>query len=171
MTGPRPVPVVLSEAERQVLERWARGRNTAQGLALRSKIVLACAQGSPNTQVAGDLRVSRATVIKWRSRFLAQRLDGLSDAPRPGAPRRITDEQAGLIIAKTLAERGPGKGARWTTRSLADATGISQSTVSRIWRACGISSHGAGQGCSSLSTVNELLTRYFRESHWSQRHA
>jgi transposase len=125
----------LSAGERQVMEAWARRRKTAQALALRSRIVLACAAGAANTQVAESLGVSRATVAKWRSRFAADRLEGLSDEPRPGAPRTITDEQVEPVITKTLEEQGPGLDTHWSTRSMAAATGMSQSAISRIWRA------------------------------------
>lgn len=128
----------LTAEERQVLEGWARRRKTAQALAFRARIVLACADGGSNMKVAAALGVSRATVAKWRSRFLVGRLEGLDDVPRPGAPRKITDEQIALVISKTLEEQGPGQDARWTTRSMAEATGLSQSAISRIWRASGI---------------------------------
>jgi transposase len=128
----------LTAEERQVLEGWARRRKTSQALALRARIVLACADGGSNTEVAATLGVSRATVAKWRSRFLAGRLEGLEDEPRPGAPPKITDEQVALVIRKTLEEQGPGQHKRWTTRSMAAATGLSQSAISRIWRASGI---------------------------------
>ena len=121
-----------------MLEGWARRRKTSQALALRARIVLACADGGSNTEVAAALGVSRATVAKWRSRFLVGRLEGLDDVPRPGAPRKITDEQVALVISKTLEEQGPGQDTRWTTRSMAAATGLSQSAISRIWRAAGI---------------------------------
>jgi transposase len=91
MGDTRLEPLVLSEAERRTLENWARRRTTAQGLAFRARIVLACAEGHNNTAVAARLRVSRNMVIKWRTRFLARRLDGLGDEPRPGVPRTITD--------------------------------------------------------------------------------
>lgn len=132
---------MLSAEERQVLEGWARRRKTAQALALRSRIILACAGGAANTQVAVDLGISRATVTKWRTRFLDGRLEGLSDEPRPGAPRRITDEQVELVIARTLEEQGPGEDTHWSTRSMAKATGMSQTAVSRIWRAFGLKPH------------------------------
>ena len=131
----------LSDEERRVLTGWARRRTTAQALALRSKIVLECAAGRPNTEVAERLGVSRETVRKWRSRFAADRLEGLSDEPRPGAPRKITDEQVEQVIAKTLEERGPGRDTHWSTRSMAAATGMSQSAISRIWRAFGLKPH------------------------------
>lgn len=141
MPSPKLEPLVLSAEERQVLVGWARRRKTSQALALRSRIVLACAEGAPVTAVAADLKVSRDTVRKWRSRFQASRLEGLSDEPRPGAPRKITDEQVELVITRTLEERGPGGDTHWSTRSMAAATGMSQSAVSRIWRAFGLKPH------------------------------
>src|SRR5512142_460016 len=141
MASPKLVPVVLTAEERKVLEGWARRPKTAQALALRSRIVLACAEGSPNSDVAAALRVSRPTVAKWRSRFLAARLEGLSDEPRPGAPRKITDEQVEQVITRTLQKQGPGQETHWSTRSMAAAAGMSQSAVSRIWRAFGLRSH------------------------------
>jgi len=141
MPSPKPVVLELSGEERQVLTGWARRRTTAQALALRSKIVLECAAGRSNTEVAAGLGVSRETVRKWRARFLAARLEGLSDEPRPGAPRKITDEQVELVVTKTLEERGPGQDTHWSTRSMAAATGMSQSAISRIWRAFGLKPH------------------------------
>ena len=103
--------------------------------------MLACADGGSNTEVAAALGVSRPTVAKWRSRFAVARLEGLSDEPRPGAPRTITDEQVEVVIAKTVEEQGPGQDTHWLTRSMAAATGMSQSAVSRIWRAFGLKPH------------------------------
>ena len=141
MPSPKLEPLVLSAQERQVLEGWARRRKTSQALALRSRIVLASADGASVTAVAAELGVSRDTVRKWRGRFQVSRLEGLSDEPRPGAPRKISDEQVELVITKTLEERGPGEDTHWSTRSMAAATGISQSAVSRIWRAFGLKPH------------------------------
>jgi transposase len=141
MASPKLEPLVLSDDERQVLEGWARRRKTAQALALRSRIVLASADGGSVTAVAADLGISRDTVRKWRGRFMVARLEGLGDDPRPGAPRKITDEQVELIITKTLEERGPGQDTHWSTRSMAAATGMSQSAISRIWRAFGLKPH------------------------------
>jgi transposase len=141
MASPKLAALELRAEERQVLEAWARRRKTAQALALRSRIVLACAAGAANTQVADAVGVSRATVAKWRSRFAADRLEGLSDEPRPGAPRTITDEQVELVITKTLEEQGPGLDTHWSTRSMAAATGMSQSAISRIWRAFELKPH------------------------------
>lgn len=103
--------------------------------------MLACADGGSVTAVAADLRVSRDRVRKWRSRFQASRLEGLSDEPRPGAPRKITDEQVELVITKTLEEQEAGADTHWSTRSMAAATGMSQSAISRIWRAFGLKPH------------------------------
>jgi transposase len=141
VASPKLAALDLTAEERQVLEGWARRRKTAQALALRSKIVLACATGAANGRVAADLGVSRATVSKWRSRFAEARLEGLSDEPRPGAPRKITDERVELVITKTLEEQGPGEDTHWSTRSMAAATGLSQTAVSRIWRAFGLKPH------------------------------
>jgi transposase len=123
------------------LVQWARRRKTAQALAQRSRIILACANGGSNTEIAAELGLARDTVAKWRSRFVAHRLEGLIDEPRPGAPRKITDEQVESVIVKTL-EASPAKGdTHWSTRSMAKATGMSQSAISRIWRAFGLKPH------------------------------
>jgi transposase len=102
MGDSRLEPLVLSGAERRTLENWAKRRKTAQGLALRARIVLACADGGSNIAVAARLRVNRGTVSKWRVRFLAKRLDGLGDEPRPGVPRTITDAQVEEVVVRTL---------------------------------------------------------------------
>jgi transposase len=112
-------------------------------LALRARIVLACADGGDNKDVAAQLGVWPQTVGKWRARFVRYRLDGLCDAPRPGAPRKITDEQVEAVIVKTLEETPASGGPRWSTRSLARATGMSQTAISRIWRTFGLKPHGA----------------------------
>ena len=138
MPSPKPEPVVLSDGERQVLQGWARRRKTAQALALRSRIVLRSAEGGTIGQVAAELGVSRDMVSKWRRRFLSDRLAGLSDEPRPGRPRTVGDEQVQRVMAKTLEEAPPAGDTHWSTRSMAAATGMSQSTVSRIWRAYGL---------------------------------
>src|SRR5262249_13468214 len=114
-------PLVLSQAERRTLENWAKRRKTAQGLALRGRSVLACAEARSNTAVGARLRVSRNTVIKWRGRSPARRLDGLGDEPRPGVPRTITDAQVEEIVVRTLEEvpRAPrtGPSGSWPARS------------------------------------------------------
>jgi transposase len=141
MPSPKPVPLELSEEERQVLAGWTRRRTTAQALAVRSRIVLECAKGRSNTEVAASLAVSRETVRKWRSRFVRDRVEGLTDEPRPGAPRKITDEQVERVITATLEQKPPNNDTHWSTRSMATATGMSQSAISRIWRAFGLKPH------------------------------
>jgi DeoR/GlpR family transcriptional regulator of sugar metabolism/transposase len=140
MASPKLEPLVLSEHERQVLQGWA-GRSTAQRLVLRSRIVLACAGGAPVTAVAGELGVSRVTAAKWRSRFLEARLKGLSDEPRPGRPRTITDEHVERVVTATLEQEPPGGRTRWSTRSMARHEGMSQTAIARIWRAFGFKPH------------------------------
>jgi transposase len=130
----------LSEDERETLRRWARRPTSSQALALRSRIVLACARGEPNIVVAERCSVTTATVGKWRARFVERRLEGLSDEPRPGAPRTVTDDRVEEVIVKTLESR-PATATHWSTRSMARATGMSQSAVSRIWRAFGLKPH------------------------------
>lgn len=132
--------VVLSDEEREVLERWASRPTSAQRLALRCRIVLAAAKGLSNVEVAELLGVSDATVRKWRNRFAERRLDGLHDEPRPGKPRTVTDDDVERVIVKTLEET-PGDATHWSTRSMAAATGLSQTAVSRIWRAFGLKPH------------------------------
>jgi transposase len=132
--------LVLTDDERETLERWARRPTSAQSLALRCRIVLACAEDLPNTEVAARLGIGRATVGKWRARFVEARLDGLHDEPRPGAPRSITDADVERVIVKTLEET-PRDATHWSTRSMAQATGMSQSAVSRIWRAFALKPH------------------------------
>ena len=142
MASPKLEPLVLSdEEERQVLEGWARRRKTAQALASRSRIVLACADGAAVSVVAAELGISRTTAGKWRSRFLAARLEGLSDEPRPGRPRTVTDEHVEKVITATLEQAPPGGDTHWSTRSMARSAGMSQSAVSRIWRAFGLRPH------------------------------
>ena len=137
MGDTRLEPLVLSEAERRTLESWAKRRKTAQGLALRARIVLACAEGRNNTAVAARLRVSRPTVRKWRDRFLARRLDGLGDEPRPGVPRTISDARVEEVVVRTL-EEVPEGATHWSKRELARQVGISPTSVHRIWRAFGL---------------------------------
>ena len=100
--------MVLSDVEREMLERWARRPKSAQALALRCRIVLACAEGGHNSEVAERLGIHRDTVRKWRRRFLADRLDGLHDEPRPGTPRTIGDDAVETVIVKTLERRAFG---------------------------------------------------------------
>jgi transposase len=137
MSDPRLEPLVLSEDERRTLENWVKRRSTAQGLALRAWIVLACTQGGSNLAVAAWLGVDRKTVSRWRSRFLRERLDGLTDDPRPGVPRTITDAQVEEVVVRTL-EQVPEGATHRSKRELARRVGISPSSVLRIWRAFGL---------------------------------
>jgi transposase len=137
MGDSRLKPLVLSEDERRTLENWVRRRSTAQGLALRARIVLACADGGSNTAVAARLGVNFKTVSRWRARFLRDRLDGLTDDPRPGVPRTITDAQVEEVVVRTL-EEVPEGGTHWSKRELARRTGISPTSVHRIWRSFGL---------------------------------
>jgi transposase len=139
--GRPKAPLVLTDDERQTLQRWSRRSKTSQALALRCKIVLACAEGQTNQAVAEQLGIWPQTVAKWRGRFVRQRLEGLSDEPRPGRPRTISDTQVEQVITKTLEEPPPHHDTHWSTRSMARATGMSQTAISRIWRAFGLKPH------------------------------
>src|SRR5215211_2100579 len=134
------VGIELSDQERLQLQAWTRRRTSAQALALRSRIVLAAAEGLRNTEIAERLGINRAMAAKWRSRFAEQRLDGLTDEPRPGRPRTITDEQVDAVITTTL-ESTPKEATHWSTRSMAKEVGLTQTAVSRIWRAFGLQPH------------------------------
>ena len=140
MRGRPKVKLVLNDSEREQLESWARRRKTSQALALRSRIVLECANGFQNKEVACRLKTTPQTVSKWRRRFLSMRLDGLVDAPRPGAPRTIKDVHVDNVITLTL-ESKPKDATHWSTRGMAKEMGLSQSTISRIWRAFGLQPH------------------------------
>ena len=134
----RPTPnIELSNTERETLQRWVRRHSSAQALAQRSRIVLACADGATNQEVAAGERVHPATVSKWRHRFAVDRLEGLCDAPRPGAERTIADETIEAVVVDTL-ESTPGEDTHWSTRGLAAKHGISKTTVAEIWRAFGL---------------------------------
>src|SRR3954449_4837368 len=133
-------PVDLTADERARLESWTRRRTSAQALALRSRIVLLAADGLGNTEIARELGIHRNVAGKWRSRFLAHRLDGLTDEPRPGRPRTIGDEQVEQVIVKTL-ETTPKDATHWSTRSMAREVGLTQSAVQRIWKAFGLQPH------------------------------
>jgi transposase len=130
----------LTQAERDELMRWTRRASTAQALALRARIVLDCASGMSNTEVAGKRGVTKQMVGKWRNRFLERRADGLLDEPRPGKPRVLNDQRIEQLIAATLNER-PRAATHWSTRAMAKQLKVSQSTVSRIWRAFGLQPH------------------------------
>jgi len=132
--------IVLSDEEREVLERWARRPKSAQALALRCRIVLAAAGGATNQEIAAELRCHPTTVGKWRNRFAELGVDGLHDEPRPGKPRTISDDDVERVIVKTLEETPPDA-THWSTRSMAKATGMSQTAIRRIWGAFGLKPH------------------------------
>src|ERR1700694_4273147 len=140
MAGRPKAELVLSVAEQEQLHAWARRRKTAQALALRSRIVLECAGGAENKAVAAKLSVTGQTVSKWRGRFVQMRVGGLLDAPRSGAPRTIDDARVDAVIAKTLEEQ-PANATHWSTRAMASEAKLSQTAVSRIWRAFGLEPH------------------------------
>ncbi len=133
-------PLTLTEEQRDVLTGWTRRRKTAQALALRARIILRCAKGGSNLAVAEALDVSRLTVGKWRRRFWDLGVDGLLDEPRPGAPRKITDADVERVITRTL-ESTPRDATHWSTRSMAEEVGLSQTAISRIWRAFSLQPH------------------------------
>ena len=132
--------LVLSQAEREQLVRWARRAKTAQYLAMRSRIVLRCAQGGTNRQAAMDLGVDESTVERWRARFVARRLEGLQDEPRVGRPPSILLDQVEDVVIATL-ESTPGQDTHWSRASMAARTGLSKSTVGRIWRRFDLKPH------------------------------
>ena len=140
--GPHPTPPILTPEERSTLQSWARRRKTPRGLATRAQIVLTCADHPDwsNTDVGRHLGLDRDTICTWRRRFLQHRLAGLSDAPRSGTPRRIQDEDVERVLRLTL-ETLPKDATHWSTRSMAQASALSQSAVSRIWRAFALRPH------------------------------
>jgi len=139
-TGRPKAVLELTDGERDQLVRWSRRAKSSQALALRSKIILSCAEGRDNTTVAARLGCSSATVGKWRRRFVENRLDGLVDEPRPGGPRSVSDEQVERVVIDTL-ERTPRDATHWSRASMAAQSGLSKSTVGRIWRAFGLKPH------------------------------
>ena len=138
--GRPKAPLVLTASEEQTLSSWARRARTAPTVARRARVVLACARGLTNQTVAKKLRVSPQMVGRWRARFVARRLDGLLDEPRPGAPRAISDDQVEAVIVRTL-ETTPRGATHWSTRAMAKATGLSHVTIARIWHAFGLRPH------------------------------
>jgi transposase len=132
--------LVLTEDERQTLTTWASRPKSTQRLATRAKIVLACAEGLENKRVAARLHICPATVGTWRRRFVERRLEGLADEPRPGAPRSISDADVERVVTKTL-ESKPRSATHWSTRGMAEAAGVSQTAVGRIWRSFGLKPH------------------------------
>src|SRR5258706_1000001 len=140
-SGRPTVEVVLGDGERATLTRWARRATTAQALALRAGIVLACAEpGAGNKQIAASLGCSPATVGKWRTRFLTDRLEGLVDEDRPGRPSSVSLDQVEEAIVATL-EAKPRNATHWSRKSMAARSGLSRSTIGRIWRDFGLKPH------------------------------
>jgi transposase len=131
---------MLTAEERHRLDSLAHRSRSAPHLARRARIILACAEGRETTSVAKRLHVSATTVCKWRTRFVHDRVDGLYDEPRPGAPRQIGDDQIEAVIVRTL-ETTPRGATHWSLRDMAKASGVSRSTVNRIWRAFGLQPH------------------------------
>jgi transposase len=132
--------ITLTDEERTTLERLRRRRKVSRGEAQRAEIVLCASEGMNNSEIADAVGVTRQTVRVWRDRFARHRLDGLGDEPRCGAPRKIGDDQIEAIVVKTL-ETQPAAATHWSTRGMAKASGVSTSTVHRIWRAFSLQPH------------------------------
>ena len=139
-TGRPKAELVVTEEERERLQQWARRPKSSQALAQRSRIVLECAAGKNNQEVATELGVKPQTVGKWRGRFVAKRLDGLLDEPRPGTGQRLSDREVERVLTMTL-EKTPRDATHWSTRSMAKVSGLSHSSVNRIWRAFALAPH------------------------------
>lgn len=136
-----PAPQIeLTESDREVLERWSRRRKTSQALAQRARIVLAAAEGTTSAEIARTLSVSRLTVGRWRKRFVEGGIDSLLDEPRSGAPRSISDDAIERVVRMTLEDRPKGA-THWSTRTMAEASGLTQTAIVRIWKAFGLQPH------------------------------
>jgi transposase len=140
--GRRLPELKLSGEQRSTLQGWTRRRKTAQALSMRARIVLRASEGLTATAVAAEMHVCIQTVSKWWRRFDAQGLDGLLDEPRPGQPRKLSDAQIEQVIVRTLESKPPAA-THWSTRTLAKATGVNQTAISRIWRAFSLAPHCA----------------------------
>ncbi|MFD5475237.1 IS630 family transposase [Streptomyces sp. NPDC127105] len=154
--GRRKAKLVLSEAERAQLTRWSRRAKTAQYLALRARIVLRCAEGGSNKQIAAELGIGAATVNRWRARFIADRLEGLADEPRVGRPPSILLDQVEDAVVATL-ESTPGQDTHWSRASMAARTGLSKSTIGRIWKRFDLKPHL--QDAFKLSTDPQFVEK------------
>src|SRR5438093_10428477 len=139
-TGRPKKPLEINDEDREKLSMIARRPKSAQAMAIRARIVLSCGQGMSNSEVARKLHVTGATVDKWRERFREFGMDGLLDEPRVGAPRKISDRQIEDVVTKTL-ESMPANSTHWSTRLMAEETGLSQNAIVRIWRAFGLQPH------------------------------
>jgi transposase len=143
MKAGRPTPaLLLTDEERETLRTWTRQPKCPQALALRARVVLLCADGLSNTETAAELHITIQTVGKWRHRFIDKRLDGLLDESRPGTPRRLSQADVDRVLGLTL-ESKPSKSSHWSTRTLAEASGLSRASVHRIWRAFSLQPHRA----------------------------
>ena len=129
--------MIVTDEEREVLVRWSKRPKSPFSIAQRARIVLLAADGLTNNEVADKVGVNQTTVVKWRKRFIEQRLDGLVDEPRPGAPRTISDADVEALVVRTLEDK-PADATHWSTRDLAAKSGVSASSVGRIWRAFGL---------------------------------
>src|SRR5262249_52153785 len=138
--GRPKLPLTLTEGQRQQLQQWTRRRTTARVLAHRAEIILLSAEDISDVEIAQRLRTTRVTVGRWRRRFVSHGVDGLLDEPRPGAPRQISDQDIEKVIALTLESR-PADATHWSTRSMAERVGMSQTAISRIWRAFALQPH------------------------------
>ncbi len=154
--GRRKPELVLSDDERAQLMRWVRRAKTAQFLALRARIVLRCAEGGTNKQVAAELGVSEQSVNRWRARFVKRRLDGLVDEPRPGRPPSVLLDQVEDVVIATL-ESTPGHDTHWSRASMAERTGLSKSAIGRIWKRFGLKPHL--QDAFKLSTDPQFVAK------------
>ena len=139
-TGRPKAELILTEEERDQLQQWSKRPKTSQALAQRCRIVLQCAGGKTNQQVAKELRLKPQTIGKWRRRFVGRRLDGLLDEPRPGTAKRLSDRDVERVLTMTL-ETAPRNATHWSTRSMAKASGLSRSSINRIWRAFALAPH------------------------------
>ena len=139
-TGRPKKPLKITDVDRDKLTTMARRPKSAQAMAMRARIVLSCGEGMSNSEVARKLRITGATVGKWRARFRKDGMDGLLDEPRVGAPRKITDRQIEEVVTKTL-ESMPANSTHWSTRLMAAETGLSQNAIVRIWHAFGLQPH------------------------------
>lgn len=176
-TGRPKTTLVVSDDERHELEGLAKRRRSASAVAQRARIILGCAAGQDNKTVARRLRVTEQTVGKWRRRFLADRVAGLVDEPRSGAPRQVTDDQIEDVIVRTL-ESTPEGATHWSSRDMAKATGLSHMTISRIWRAFGLKPHRDETFKLSpdpllIEKVRDIVGLYIKSAlirRWLQRH-
>ncbi|MGE0322041.1 MAG: IS630 family transposase, partial [Polyangiaceae bacterium] len=156
----RPKAVLeVTDGEREVLERYARGRAVSAGLAERARIILLCSEGKLSKEVAAEVGVSQQMVCKWRKRFVNERLDGLFESPRPNVHRRLDDERVEEIVQLTLRS-APDGATHWSTRAMEEKTGVSRSSVSRIWRAFRLKPHR--RDTFSLST-DDLFVEKVRD--------